>query len=171
MNKMIVYLTPSDFYVTRNNELANNIKGFSVVFFKSSTCKYCKDVEPAFHNASSSLQGCTFAVMDVDQDNSQIVRISNTTLNKLKYVPYVVLYANGIPTAVFNQNESNPDANTSLLKEFIIKTTAQIKAGVKSTTGQQQGTQQRRVCETSTGIALFGNSKRHYMRSEHAYKK
>lgn len=171
---MVVHLKPSDFFVTRNNELANNIKGFSVVFFKSDKCVYCNDVMPAFLQASSSIQGCTFAIMNVDQDNMRIVRIAEITVNPLKYVPYVVLYVNGIPATVFNPDEQNPDANAKLLKDFIVKNAALIKTGkkIELAVSSSSSESKQRVCETSTGIAICGIKSRGkcYMSAEMAYK-
>lgn len=164
---MVVHLKPSDFYVTRNNELANNIKGFSLVFFKSDKCVYCKDVFPAFMNASSTIQGCTFALMNVDQEDMQIVRISENTLNPLLYVPYVMLYVNGTPTVSFNPDEKNPSANEKLLKEFIVKNAALIKSNQKPNAAVTE--QKYKVCNTSIGMALCGPNKKCYMTAEGAY--
>jgi thioredoxin-like negative regulator of GroEL len=157
---MISYLSPNDFFVTLNKELSHIIKGFSIVFFTSDTCQHCHNIAPAFKAASDSIKGCTFAVMNVDQNNMQVVRMSQHTRTVLQYVPLIVMYANGISVAVFNPDESNPGANLDLLKQFIDTTTAAIRSS-RGTEHQPNITQtssndQSRVCDTSTGIAICG---------------
>lgn len=163
---MLVYLTPNDFFVTRQNQLANKIRGFSLIFFSSSNCKYCKDVMPAFVQLSGELQGCTFGLMNVDQDNQRIVNISNTTLNRLEYVPYIVLYVHGIPHSVFSSNEKNPSENYESMKKFIIDTTVSIKNGTKQISNNDNN---NAISPYSIGIP--GNKKRIcYLNYDHAYK-
>jgi len=166
---MIVHLSPADFYVTSGNELANTIKGFSVVFFNSSTCVYCKDVFPAFNSASASIQGCTFALMNVEQDNMKVVKMSENTKNKLIFVPFIAMYANGYPIATFQPDEERPSANFELLKRFIVHTASELKS--KSTTATKNSLQEGDVCPTSTGIALCGprSTKVCYLTESDAY--
>lgn len=157
---MISYLSPNDFFITSNNELSHVIQGFSVVFFTSDTCKYCHNIAPAFKAASDSIKGCTFAVMNVDQNDMQVVRMSQNTRNVLEYVPLIVMYANGQSVAIFNPDESNPVANLELLKQFVTTTASAIRSrGVdnRQITGQPTPINDNsRVCDTSTGIAICG---------------
>jgi len=158
---MLVYLTPNDFFVTQQNQLAIKIQGFSLVFFSSSNCKYCKDVMPAFVQLSSSLQGCAFGLMNVDQDGQKIVGMAASTRNRLEYVPYVMLYVHGIPLSVFAPDERNPGANYELMKRFLIETTSALKSGDRQATAEAQ---------SPYSIGIPGNKKRVcYLNFEKAY--
>ena len=164
----IVYLTPNDFYVTQSNDLAHKIPKFSLVFFSSANCVYCKDVLPAFASVSSIIKGCTFAIMDVDQGGMRIVKISERTKTPLTYVPFVVMYVNGVPIAVFDPDEENPSANFNLLKNFIISNANAIRSGRKIT--GVQSSRKEKVCDTSIGMAVCGPRKVCYLTDEEAYR-
>lgn len=170
---MIVHLSPGDFYVSSKGELSHSIRDFSVVFFHSSKCEYCKDIFPAFMKVSESLSGCTFAFMNVDLNNMEIVKKSERTSNKLEYVPLVTMYANGTPVAYFNPDERNPSANVDLLKEFIVNTASMIRAGKNEKTEDEwSSTTKYKAAETSIGIAICGPrcDRVCYLQESEAYK-
>lgn len=158
----IVYLQPSAFYVSPSNDLATRIPKFSLVFFSSAKCIYCKDVLPAFINVSSVIRGCTFAIMDVDQDSRKIVKMSESTRLPITLVPFIVMYVNGNPVDVFEPDENNPAANTDLLKKFIIYNANAVKSGTKHVSD-------KKVCDTSIGMAICGK-KVCYIKDRDAYK-
>lgn len=162
----VVYLLPDDFHVTQNNELANRLPKFSLVFFTSANCVYCKDVLPAFVAVSSTIRGCTFALMDVDQAGMGVVRMAERTKTPITYVPYVVMYVSGIPLAVFDPDEENPSANFGRLKNFIIDHANSVRAGRKAGPLQQQ----QKTCDTSIGRAICGPRKVCYFKDCDAYK-
>jgi len=163
----IVYLTPDDFYITNDNEFVHRLPNFSLVFFSSIKCEYCKDVLPAFVSMSSMIKGCTFAMMDVDQMNKRVVRMSADTKLPITYVPFVVMYVNGTPIGVFNPDENNPSRNLDLLKDFIVDNANSIKNRKSSEmTGSYLG--HHKVCDTSIGMALCGK-KVCYLRDCEAY--
>jgi hypothetical protein len=129
---------------------------------------------PAFKAASDSIKGCTFAVMNVDQNDQQIVRMSYKTHNVLEYVPLIVMYTNGVSAAIFNPDESNPIANLDLLKQFISTTAAAIRSRGTATiqsTIRSNNNDQYKVCDTSTGIAICGPRSKQvcYLQEAHAY--
>lgn len=169
LNKMsIVYLSPNDFYVTQTNDLAHRIPKFSLVFFSSANCIYCKDVLPAFASVSSIIKGCTFAIMDVDQGGMRIVRMSEKTKTPITYVPFVVMYVNGTPIAIFEPDEENPAANFNLLKNFIIGHANAIRSGRK--VNGVKAHKQDKICDTSIGMAICGPRKVCYLTDAEAYK-
>jgi thiol-disulfide isomerase/thioredoxin len=135
---MLTYLTPNDYFITQQNELANKIPGFSFIFFSSSGCKFCKDVMPSFLRLSQILQGCVFGIMNVDQEEQKIVSMSASTKNKLEFVPYVLLYVNGKPLAPYMPDEDNPDANFEKMKTFLIAQTTSLNSGDKPTAKSAQ---------------------------------
>jgi hypothetical protein len=63
-------------------------------------------------------------MMDVDQENKRIVSISQRSKTPLKYVPYMILYANGRPIAQFFPDEDNPESNYEKMRAFLVKQTA-----------------------------------------------
>lgn len=161
---MLEYLAPNDFYITQQNDLANKIAGFSLVFFSSAKCKYCVDAYPAFAQLSNQVQGCTFAMMNIDQEKKRIVDMAHTTNNQLTYVPCIMFYVNGVPYSEFHTNENNPQTNLERLKAFLIETTNEIKSG---------GTKAPKPeAISSYSVGIPGNKKRVcYLTYEAAYAK
>jgi hypothetical protein len=84
-------------------------------------------VMPAFKRVSDLIKGCTFAIMDVNQDNKKVVTISEASNHKLKFVPFIVFYKDGLPTAYFTPNENAPDQNFEALKRFVVENTKSKK--------------------------------------------
>jgi thiol-disulfide isomerase/thioredoxin len=165
----IVYLKPENFYVTEKNELANNLPQFSLVFFTSATCHYCRGVLPAFAAAATKVAGCVFAIMDVDQNEMRVVKQSEKTTLPIAYVPLIIMYVNGIPIAVFDPDEDHPEANVALLKRFVVTTANAARAGLKLRDLNDRNGQQK-VCETSIGMALCGKGPICYLKTCDAYK-
>jgi len=133
---MLVYLTPNDFFVNDKNQLVTRLQGFSFLMFTSTQCPHCKFVEPAFTRLSSLIQGCTFALVDVDQDNRQIIKKALHTSNKIEYVPYIVLCLNGVEKMQFKPIESQNDQpvddviamNIKAMRTFLVEQTSHIRS-------------------------------------------
>lgn len=134
---------------------------------------------PAFVQLSGALQGCTFALMNVDQENQRIVEMSSTTRNRLEYVPFIVLYVHGIPYSIFTPDERNPAANYELMKRFIIETTGKIKSKSDEQYHQNSSSGNSNANNSNTNdvispysIGIAGNRKRVcYLNYDNAYKK
>lgn len=120
---MIQHLNPSHFYVNNAQQLCNKIQGNSFVMFTSPTCVYCTNLYPSFTRLSDSLRGCVFAVMDVEKDRRKMLAIASKSQTPIEYVPYVVLYANGVPIKEYIPLENNPDQNFALMRSFLINET------------------------------------------------
>ncbi len=114
------YLKHDNFYVNQSGDLCNKQNGYSFVMFTSANCKYCSDLYPSFLRLSQSIKGCIFATMNVDADNQRIVEMSTRSKNPLEYVPFLVLYANGIPLAQYHSDESNPESNFDHMRTFLL---------------------------------------------------
>lgn len=164
---MLTFLKPSDFYVTARSELANKIAGFSIVSFTSDSCKYCKDVMPSFVRVSASLQGCSFAVMNVDQDYQRIVAMSAATKNPLRYVPCVLFYVNGVPVAEYETDESDPSANYAKIRQFVIDQTNKYNSGRRDASSRPTET----MATSPNTIGIPANKKKGvcYLTYERAY--
>ena len=115
----IVYLQPNNFFV-KNDEMCNDIKGFSFVLFSSEKCVFCKDIIPPFRNLSTRISGCTFAEMNVDQQHQKIRLIASNSSTPINYVPYLLFYVNGKPVARYVPEEQNPHSNFDKMKQFLL---------------------------------------------------
>lgn len=121
-----MFLTVNDFFV-KNGELCNKLQGYSFVFFISNNCRYCYDVKPFFDKLSQAIQGCSFAYMDVGQNQQQIVKMSEMTNNRIEYVPLLILYINGNRIAQYFPDEDNPQNNYQNMINFIFHHTSNKK--------------------------------------------
>lgn len=160
---MITYFTPNDFFINKSNELELKSRGFTIVFFTTQSCVHCKNILPSFLKLSESIQGCTFGIMNVDQEGNRIVKMSDQTKSsKLVYVPYIVLYVNGIKYAVFD--DSNVTNNLyEMLVDFVVKSTTNIK------NGHDQTHSDANVSIYSTGMACSNKKKACYLTYQSAY--
>ena len=123
----MIYLRYNDFYINHAGNLCINQNGFSFVMFVSNDCVYCSELAPSFLRLSQIIKGCIFGTVNVDNDSRKIVEISTRSKTPLEYVPYLVLYANGIPIAQYHSDESNPDANFEKMRVFLLTQTSQSK--------------------------------------------
>jgi thioredoxin-like negative regulator of GroEL len=95
----IIFLTNEDFSVQKINNanyLCSNIKGISVVMFYSTRCGYCQDLIPTFKKLPRVIPNCQFAMVNIDLHKAP-VELSKQTIDPIKYVPYIVFYANRRP--------------------------------------------------------------------------
>ena len=174
----MIYLRYSDFYINHAGNLCVNQKGYSFVMFVSNACSYCSEIAPSFLRLSQIIKGCVFGTINVDQDSRKIVEISNRSRTPLEYVPYLVLYANGVPMAQYHSDESNPDSNFEKMRIFLLSQTQRSNEQPNSTgSGQQQQQQSSEYVIPAYSIAIPHNagtkrSKRVcYLGYEHAYGK
>jgi hypothetical protein len=111
------------------------------------------------------IQGCTFGIMEVEQDNMKVSTMSLGTSTPITYVPLVILYKSGHPQAMFTPNEQNPAGALDQLKAFL----------VQHTTKQQQvapiaSTSKSETSKFSTGRPAPGKNVC-YLTFESAYGK
>ena len=95
----IIFLTGDDFSVQRLNNadyLCSNIKGISVNLFYSTRCGYCQDLIPIFKRLPRVIPNCQFCMINIDLHKS-VIEKSKLTIDPIKYVPYIVFYANQRP--------------------------------------------------------------------------
>ena len=160
----MLFLQPQDYHVNQNGQLCQSLKGFSLVFYTADRCVICKRLKPQFNRLSKTIQGCTFAYMDVDQENMQIRKMAARAGMPIDHVPILLLYLDGVPTAVFNFNEKSNNFGEDLRQWLIRVTSDIIKAPTQpkqsSTCGldpkRDSGRPQPppdRSCPTSIGMA------------------
>lgn len=124
-----MFLTPNDFAIQNGELVKPNDQGYSFVFFFTNDCKWCNDVKPAFDYLSRMIKGVNFAYMDVSQNNWQLLNIGAP----IKYVPLLLLFANGRCIAQFFQDEDNPQNNIPMMQNFIMANTLHHQQQTQST--------------------------------------
>lgn len=165
-----MFLTPEDFFIA-NGELHLKAQGYAFIFFMSKNCGFCDDVKPAFNRLSQMIQGCTFAYMDVDQKQQQLVQMSYQTANPIQYVPLLLLYINGRRVGQFFPDEENPNNNLQKMTNFILSTTKQPTQSGASSSQKKEETESG-IPKYSIGIPGNLASKRVcYFGYEQAYNK
>jgi hypothetical protein len=95
----LLFLTNEDFKTekdVRGTLLCHTIGGYSLILYYSRQCQYCENLLEIFKKLPGSVGGCKFGIMNITK-NRQFIELSNTTITPLKYVPYIVLYFNGVP--------------------------------------------------------------------------
>ncbi|UUT40443.1 thioredoxin 2 [carnivorous sponge associated iridovirus] len=115
-----MFLTPNDFAIQNGELVRHNDQGYSFVFFFTNDCTWCDDVKPAFNYLSKMIRGVNFAYMDVAQNNWRLRDMSFRTRTPIKYVPLLLLFANGRQIGQFSQDEDNPKNNIAKMQRFIM---------------------------------------------------
>ena len=96
----LIYLTPADFTVAQDT-MSHNIKGVSVVLFYAPSCKHSVNILPIFKKLPRTVKnGCQFALVNVGY-YKDIISMSQPTTTQLEYVPYIVMYIDGVPQTQF----------------------------------------------------------------------
>lgn len=171
----LLFLTSDDFQIqqkSKGNVLCHNIKGFSLILFYSTQCEYCKKLIPIFKELPGTIQGCNFGMLNVNR-NKKIIQMSNQTIVPITYVPYCILFIDGVPFMRYD-GPSNKDN----ILTFIVDVANKVENNRKfiSNKDQQQQSQQsivdKPIPEYSLGRPLCGpNDKKCYLKWESAYKK
>ena len=118
----LYYLNYTNYFVSaENGKLCNDIKGFSFVLFTSANCEYCDIVIPIFDKLSTVVQGCIFGKFNIKNHREAILHMAAKSKTPIDYVPYLVLYFNGTPIAIFSYNNEISSQNNFInMKNFII---------------------------------------------------
>lgn len=106
-----VFLSDTDFNIQQGKNgklLCQNIPGISLVLFYSQQCEYCQDVFPQFEMISNQLPGCTFAYLNINKFQKVAV-LSGQTIAPITYVPFIILYVNGVPYMKYNGKKTAND--------------------------------------------------------------
>jgi hypothetical protein len=101
---MSIYeLDSEDFVVkkgAKSDILCTQLSGFSLILFYSKSCQYCPLLLEIFRRLPEKINGCLFGIINI-QKNPKCISNSQSTNTPIKYVPYIVLYVNGVPMAVY----------------------------------------------------------------------
>lgn len=120
----LLFLSNENFGIRKEqgeSVLCNNIKGFSLILFYSTQCKFCKDLIPVFKKLPGTIGGCTFGMINVS-NNKQCVNMSLQTKAPIKYVPFIVLYVDGRPLVQYDGKHTISD-----IRQFVLDTAKQFR--------------------------------------------
>lgn len=152
----LLFLSSDDFAVvrgTRGNILSHGIKGFSLILFYSTQCVYCQNLIPIFKSLPGSIGGCQFGMINV-QNNRQILLKSKQTISPITYVPYIILYVDGIP---FMRYDSAHDEGT--IRKFVFDVAQQLHAKQQFLPQNQINDGGREIPAYTIGKPVLGDKK------------
>ena len=98
MSKLL-FLSKEDFKVQQGPNgpiMCSRVKGFSLILFYSRSCVHCHSFIPIFKKIPAALNGCQFGMVNVS-NNLELIKLAETTISKISFVPFILLYINGKP--------------------------------------------------------------------------
>ena len=123
----IIYLSTEDFYVPKTNNPSDHVKlcirmvGLSFVYFSSNNCKYCDEFLPIFKELPTLIGGCHFGTINVS-NNMNLVKVSMKSTTPIKYVPYCIMYIDGVPFMRYDGNR-----NKEQIKTFVFEIAGRLQ--------------------------------------------
>lgn len=162
----LLFLTSEDFNVTKGSKgsiLSHEIRGFSLVLFYSTQCKYCQTLIPIFKKLPTLISGCQFGIINVSV-NKSVVRISKDTISPVQYVPYIVFYVDGNP---FMEYKGPHDMKE--IQRFIVEVANNVNNSGMNDIPEKS--QKKKIPEYCTGQPLCGNGDVCYLDFDDAYGK
>lgn len=123
----IVYLTSEDFYIPKKENPSDHVKlciklrGLSFIYFSSDNCKHCEDFLPVFRKLPTIIGGCHFGTINVSK-NMNVVKASSKSTTPIKYVPYCIMYIDGVP---FMRYDGNRDIRQ--IKTFVFEIAGRLQ--------------------------------------------
>lgn len=120
---ILQHLSIEDFKITRlgtNDVLVNVLPGLSLIMFYSNSCQHCTDIMPAFKKLPSRFPSCTFGIVNISR-NMGLAESSKRTTTPIQYVPFVLLYNDGIPVAKISTENTTEDMLVKFIASVIEK--------------------------------------------------
>jgi thiol-disulfide isomerase/thioredoxin len=96
---MLIPLTSNNFFITQGRKgpiLCSRIKGLSITLFYSTKCQNCKRLLPVYNSLASGVRNIQFTAINVGKYRD-VAQHSRATLTRIEYVPFIIIYVNGIP--------------------------------------------------------------------------
>ncbi len=100
-----------------------------VFFYKGSGCDSCKTMMPAFQQLSKYVPEVKYAIVNVDEQKD-VIRQSLKTISPIKYVPYLIIFANSKPFLRYDGGKDLKD-----MVDFLKDLLQRIPKNVLSTLG------------------------------------
>jgi thioredoxin-like negative regulator of GroEL len=156
----VLYLSAADFEIQQGQKgaiMCNKIEGLSLVLFYSTNCQYCKPLLTKFGNVPNGISGCKFGITNLNM-NPSIVEMAKTTIDPIKYVPYIILYVDGKPHMRYEGKHEEAD-----IRKFVIDVGSSI---------QTKKNFYSDISDVSIGRALKGgpDTRRCYLSYDSCYK-
>ncbi len=117
----IQYLNAANFYMKEHQLHCNIDAELAFVFYSSPSCPNCETVLPVIQRLTQTIQGCSFAIVDMSQNYELSIR-SRETSTPITYVPLVILYYKSRPFQIFKGVYE-----LSNLQEFIVNAGKKIR--------------------------------------------
>lgn len=154
----LLFLNTEDFVIQQGQKgklLCNTIEGFSLILFYSTNCVHCKTLIPIFKNLPGTITGCHFGMVNV-MNNKSIIEASQSTITKIEYVPYIVLYYNGKPYMAYAGNYTKNE-----ILQFVVDvaTNLQKKQQFSGNAQQRVTTSENRIPEYTIGLPVTGDKR------------
>lgn len=97
----ILFLGDEDFVLRRGEQgnllsLSADVRSLVLILFYSNECPHCDNLINKFKQLPQLLNGCLFAMVNVNR-NMSLVEKSQNTVAPITFVPDVILYVNGNP--------------------------------------------------------------------------
>lgn len=68
-----------------------------MILFYSKKCDKCVNLLPLFKLLPQKINGCIFGISNVSVDGKKVLMMSEQTISKIEYLPYIVMYNDGKP--------------------------------------------------------------------------
>lgn len=150
-NYNLIYLTTNDFYIgdgSKGKLLCNNLKDLTFCFFHADPerCEHCEELLPIFKKLPHFIKSCKFALVNLNK-NPDCIKMSNTTITPLEYVPYLMLYVNGRPFLRYDG-----ERNLQELVDFINEAINRLKTKTKFVDNKNQSKIEDEKLGYTTGV-------------------
>lgn len=136
----------------QGNILCHNIEGISLVLFYVPGDINCVNIFKTFKGLPGTLNGCQFAVMNVELNN-KYVSMSRETVEPIKYIPLVLLYKDGVPVMRY---EGKYDTNS--IRRFVIDN-KRNREFVSEPTHEEQKPSRPEYCKIGDPLCGFKNKR------------
>ena len=159
-----IFLTNEDFFLEQVNTsklLFTNVRGIAVIMFYSTKCVHCQSLIPIFKSLPRMIQNCQFGMVNIDL-YKQVVAMSRESIDPIKFVPYIVFYANKRPIIKYSgPHKLNEIAR--FISEVSRTLATQQFFQKEATEGKKIQKEEPRIPEYTTGIPC---STEHYKNDE-----
>ena len=162
----LLFLKTDDFSVgnsVKGPVLRHEINGFSLVLFYSVQCPHCRNLIPIFKRLPGSVGGCQFGMINVSS-NKECITMSKGTIAPIEYVPYIILYIDGMPFMRYNGPH-----DPSELKRFVLEVAAKVQSSKKLSRATITESE-RAIPAYCIGRPLWGQTDVEYLIFDDGYK-
>lgn len=131
-----------------------NIPGNVVVMFSGLKCGACKAFDPHYREYSLRRPDIQFTTLVVEY-NRNIVQLASGTTTEIRRTPTLIIFSNGSPRAIYNQQTLNAPAFDNFVNSVIQQLQQQARAQSTFIPQQQQNMYTE---ETHSGANTYNNN-------------